>query len=221
MNKLNIGIIPDGNRRFAKENKISFFESYKLGSKKFEELLEFCLKKYKKEIKSLVFYVMSLDNFLKRKKEEKTLIFKLLVEYINNYLKNEEAKKDINLKLIGEKKYYSKELKELDKKLGNLNGKNKLEVYLAFIYSGRKEIENIAKNYNKNKKFRFEELLYYPYNLDIVIRTGKEKRISDFLNYQISYAEFFFLDKYWPEFSIKDFEKILKEFKKRKRNFGK
>jgi len=208
---LNIGIIPDGNRRFAKENNISFFESYKLGAKKFEELLEFCLEHLKDEINSLVFYVMSLDNFLKRNKEEKEFLMELLVKYLNKYLKDKNLIKNVSIKLIGEKEYYPETLKKLDKKLNSFSSKNKLKVYLAFIYSGKKEIENLIKNGK----------LYYPYDLDIVIRTGKEKRISDFLNYQISYAELFFLDKYWPEFSIEDFKNILKEFKNRKRNFGK
>ena len=136
-------------------------------------------------------------------------------------------KQNIRLKVIGTKNFSSKlnNLLKLSEKKTSKN--NKLQINLALNYGSKKEIINAIKTLNKNKKKITEKNLSK--NLftkdvpdpDLLIRTGNTKRLSNFLLWQIAYAEIFFEKKLWPDFNEKDYNKIIKKFKRIKRNFGK
>jgi len=222
---MNIGIIPDGNRRFARKNKISKEESYEIGLKRVKEIIEVSLDL---NIKNLVFYAFSYENFINRSSTEKKIIEKLILKALDSFIE-ENIYKKVNIFFIGEKEFYSNEIVKKIEKLNNLTNNSKenkkLNVFIAYIYSSKKEIKNLIKKLKDEKEIddkKIKENLYLPFDLDIIIRTSGEKRLSNFFLYQSAYAELFFIDKYWPEFTKEDFIKIIKEeFPKRKRNFGK
>lgn len=217
-----VAIIMDGNGRWAKKKNKPRSYGHKQGVKNIKNIVECCINK---NIKFLTLYVFSLDNW-KRSNKEVFFLFNLLENYLNkniNYL----IKKNIKLKFIGERKKLKKQLilkiKHVEKKT---NKNNILTLFLAFNYSAKFEICSAIKKILLEKKKvspnSISENLYtagVP-NPEILIRTGGHKRLSDFLLWQISYSEIFFLKKLWPDFKKKDFLNIINIFKKIKRNFG-
>ena len=140
---------------------------------------------------------------------------------------NELNKKDIKLKIIGEKKF-SKKLNKLLKLSEKKTSKNnKLQINLAINYGFKNELINAIKLLNKSKFIINEKnLAKFLHTKDIpdpelLIRTGNTNRLSNFLLWQLAYSEIFFVKKLWPDFNENDYKKILNQFKKIKRNFGK
>ena len=160
-------------------------------------------------------------------KVEIKYIFSLLDNYLNkNYL--ELKKKKISVKFIGEQNRLPLKIKKLINIYNNRNEKRpKLHINIAFNYSSKKELLNAFKCIKKKKlninektvnKTLYTKLFPDP---DLLIRTGGHKRLSDFLLWQISYTEIFFVKKLWPDFNSKDLSNILRNFKVIKRNYGK
>ena len=178
----------------------------------------------KNKIKYLTLFAFSTENW-KRPKSEINYLFKLLESFLKMKL-NEFHENDIKLKIIGEKKF-SKELNTLLKKSEKKTKRNsKLQINLALNYGSKNELVYAIKKLFKKKLLINEKNIsnnLYTSNIpdpDILIRTGNTNRISNFLLWQISYTEIFFSKKLWPDFKEKDFLKIIKKFKKIKRNFG-
>ena len=224
MNKPNhIAIIMDGNGRWGKNNYNSRLRGHQDGIKNIKSILNYCLNE---KIKNLTLYASSYDNLKKRNnKEIKNLYFlinKYLVENIYFFKKNK-----IKLKFIGEKNIPKKTRSIINnsEKETNIIGKN-LNLVIAFNYSSKKEILNAFKKTIKKKQIVTEKNLsknLYTSKFadpDILIRTGGFHRLSDFLLWQLSYTEFFFLDKLWPDFKVIDLRKIIKKYSSIKRNFG-
>ena len=171
-------------------------------------------------------FTFSSENW-KRPQYEINFLFNLLGEYFVKNLKK-VIDNGIKIKIIGNKSKLPRKIKNIinDTELKTKNNK-KILVQLALNYGSRYEIINAFKKIlkkNTNLTMRnFEKNLYTSTqpNPDILIRTGGQKRLSNFLLWQLSYTEMFFLDKLWPDFKEKDFNKILKDFIKIKRNFGK
>ena len=178
----------------------------------------------KNKIKFLTLYAFSTENW-KRPKKEVKYIFRLLEEFLKKKI-NEFHQNDIKLKIIGFKKF-SKKLNDLLLKAERLTKNNKqLQVNLALNYGSKSEIVNSLKLINKKKilinEANIKKNLFtheFP-DPDILIRTGDTKRLSNFLLWQLAYSEIFFEKKLWPDFTEKDYNKIIKEFKNVKRNFG-
>ena len=222
MNPLNhVAIIMDGNGRWGIKNKNSRNEGHKAGLGTVEKVIKQAIKF---NIKYLTFYTFSTENW-KRPKQEIEYLFKLLENFLKkkiNYLNNE----DIRLKVIG-KKNFSKKLNQLLKYTEKKTFKNKLlQINLALNYGSKDEIINAFRKL-KNKKLIINEKnlikFLYTKNIpdpDILIRTGNTMRLSNFLLWQIAYSEIFFVEKLWPDFNEQDFIKIIKKFRKIKRNFG-
>ena len=224
MNKINhIAIIMDGNGRWGKKRGKSRKFGHANGVKTIERIVKYSIKL---KIPILTFYTFSTENW-QRPKNEINFLFKLIDNYfikeISNLIQN-----DIKINIIGNIKKLPKKIRQrLRISMKKTRKCKKILVNIALNYGSKDEIINSVR-LMKNKKqsltnLNFEKNLYtkgLP-NPDLLIRTGGKKRLSNFLLWQLAYSELYFSDKLWPDFKNSDFNKILKDFKKVKRNFGK
>ena len=223
MNPLNhVAIIMDGNGRWGLKYKKSRNAGHKAGLDTVEKVIKETIKK---KIKFLTLYAFSTENWKRPKKEIKYL-FNLLENFLINKIE-ELHKQNIKLKIIGIKNFSSK-LNKLLKVSEKRTSKNtKLQINLALNYGSKSELINAFKKLQKNK-VRINERNIRKYLLtnnipdpDLLIRTGNTKRLSNFLLWQLAYTEIFFEKKLWPDFNENDYNKIIINYKKTKRNFGK
>ena len=223
MNQLNrVAIIMDGNGRWGLKNKNSRNAGHKAGLNTVEKIIK---ESIKQKIKYLTLYAFSTENW-KRPKKEIKFLFNLLENFLINKI-DDLDKQNIKLKIIGVKNF-SSELNELLNRSEKQTSKNnKLQINLALNYGSKFELINAFKNLKKsNDRINEKNLSKYLQTKDIpdpdiLIRTGNTKRLSNFLLWQLAYAEIFFEKKLWPDFNEKDFNKIIKKFENIKRNFGK
>ena len=224
MNSVNhVAIIMDGNGRWALKRGKSRNFGHQQGTRTIEKIVNYSIKK---KISYLTLFIFSSENWT-RPKNEVNFLFKLLENYFKRNLQK-VFRNGINVKIIGNRSELTKNLRKIIKLAENKTKKNnKILIQLALNYGSKNEIINSLKIINKKKQEitikNFEKNLYtsgFPYP-DILIRTGGQKRLSNFLLWQIAYAEIFFVNKMWPDFNNNDFQKILNKFKKIKRNFGK
>jgi len=217
-----VAIIMDGNGRWGVKHKQSRNAGHRAGLNTVDLIINHCINH---KIKFLTLYTFSSENW-KRPKAEITFLFKLLENFLQKKI-NEIIKKDIKLKFIGELNILPAQLQKLIKlsEKKTLNKKT-LQVNIALNYGSKIELINTIKKI-KQKKITINEKnidnnLYTKYlpNPDILIRTGNTHRLSNFLLWQLSYTEIFFEKKLWPDFTGKDFYKIINKFKNIKRNFG-
>ncbi|HJO76894.1 MAG TPA: polyprenyl diphosphate synthase [Pelagibacteraceae bacterium] len=217
-----VAIIMDGNGRWALQKGKSRNYGHQRGLRAIEKIVDYSIKK---KISYLTLFTFSSENW-KRPKKEVNFLFKLLENYFKkNLLK--VIKSGIKVKIIGNRSKLASNLRKIIKLVENKTKKNKkILVQLALNYGSKQEIINSLKIVNKKKQKvtikNFEKTLYtssFP-DPDILIRTGGQRRLSNFLLWQIAYTEIFFVKKMWPDFNNNDFQKILNEFKKIKRNFG-
>ena len=217
-----LGIILDGNRRWAKEKGLAVWEGHRRGVETTKKAINWA---QKKGIKTLTLFVFSTENW-KRKKKEIDFLMKLAGSAINNSLK-EIDKNRIRVRIIGEKTKLPKSLREQIAYIQELTKKNKAMVLnLALSYGGRAEIVEAVKNLIKKKvppekidEKAINENLWTS-DVDLIIRTGKEQRLSNFLLWQSAYSELYFCKKYWPEINEKDLDNALLAFSRRKRRYG-
>ena len=223
MNPLkHVAIIMDGNGRWGLKNRNSRNAGHKAGLKTVEKIIK---ESIKNKIKHLTLYAFSTENW-KRPKKEINFLFSLLENFLINRIE-ELHKQNIKLKIIGSKNF-SKNLNKLLISSEKKTSRNKqLQINLALNYGSKFELLNAFKNLQKNEdKISEKNLQKYlqTKNIpdpDLLIRTGNTKRLSNFLLWQLAYSEIFFEKKLWPEFNEKDYNRIIKNFKKIKRNFGK
>ena len=222
MNPLkHVAIIMDGNGRWGIKYKNSRNAGHKAGLKTVEKIIKETIQQ---KIQYLTLYAFSTENW-RRPKEEIKFLFKLLENFLINKI-NDLHKQNIKLKIIGNKKFSTKLNNLLNKAEKKTFTNNKLQINLALNYGSKTEILNAVKKLIKNKETINEKNLnknMQTKNIpdpDILIRTGNTKRLSNFLLWQIAYSEIFFEKKLWPAFNKNDFRKIIKRYKKIKRNFG-
>ncbi len=220
MNKLNhVAFIMDGNGRWGKKRgKGRNFGHYQ----GVETVKKIVTSSIKLNIPIITLYVFSSENW-KRPKYEINYLFQLIKTYFTKEIKN-IIKQGVKINIIGELNKLSSDLKLILKKTSLITKKNKkITVNLAVNYGSKTEI---LKAFKKNKKAlnikNIERNLYTQLmpNPDILIRTGGRQRLSNFMLWQLAYTELFFLNKLWPDFNGKDLEKIIKKYKKIKRNYG-
>jgi undecaprenyl diphosphate synthase len=223
MNPLNhVAIIMDGNGRWGLKNKNSRNEGHKAGLKTVEKIIKETINQ---EIKYLTLFAFSTENW-NRPKKEINYLFNLLESYLSNKIERFN-KKNIKLNIIGTKNFSKKLNKLLNLSEKKTAHNTTLQINLALNYGSKFEIINAIKKINKNNdKINEKNLSKYLETKNIpdpelLIRTGNTKRLSNFLLWQLAYAEIFFEKKLWPDFNEKDYVKIIKKFKKIKRNFGK
>ncbi|MFW6013611.1 MAG: polyprenyl diphosphate synthase [Nanoarchaeota archaeon] len=226
-----IGIIMDGNRRFSKRLMMKPWKGHEWGAEKVKKVLEWC-KDY--GIEELTLYSFSYQNFNRSKKE-----FDHLMDiFIKNFreLKNKSdklAENGIRINVIGRTWLFPEELQKEIKDIMELTKENsEYTINFAMAYGGQEEIVDATKkiaervkegnlNIDDINKEIFSESLYMKNEPDVIIRTGGEKRSSNFLPFQSAYSEWFYIEKMWPEFEKEDFAEIIDTFSIRKRRFGK
>ena len=223
MNPLNhVAIIMDGNGRWGIKYKNSRNAGHKAGLKTVEKIIKETIKN---KIDYLTLYAFSTENWKRPKKEIKYL-FNLLENFLLNEIE-ELHKQNIKLKILGVKNFSSKLNKLLRSSEKKTSRNSKLQINLALNYGSKLELINAFKKLQKNR-IKINEKNIRKYLLtnnipdpDLLIRTGNTKRLSNFLLWQLAYTEIFFEKKLWPDFNEKDYIKIIKNFRKIKRNFGK
>ena len=223
-----IAIIMDGNRRWAKSNNHSLLEAYEKGLETLNDTINNFIKL---KIKYLTVFGFSTENWSRSKKEISFLI-KLFDKFLDKAISEVEGN-EIRIKFIGDLEVFSKKIKEKASLLSKLtNKKKKLTLTVAVNYGGRQEILIAVKKYltdHLNKNFKsiknlndFEKYLFN-YNfpkIDLLIRTGGEKRLSNFMLWHLAYTELIFLDQMWPDFNLHLLDNSINEFISRKRKFG-
>ena len=222
MNPLrHVAIIMDGNGRWGLKNKNSRNAGHKAGLKTVEKIIKETIKN---KIKHLTLYAFSTENW-KRPKKEINFLFSLLESFLKNRI-NDLHRQNIKLKIIGNKNFSIKLNKLLNDSEKKTSKNKKLQINLALNYGSKFELINAFKNLEKNKD-RINEKNLQKYlqtknipDPDLLIRTGNTKRLSNFLLWQLAYSEIFFEKKLWPDFNEKDYNNIIKNYKKIKRNFG-
>ena len=223
MNPLNhVAIIMDGNGRWGLKYRKSRNAGHKAGLITVQKIIKSTIKN---KINFLTLYAFSTENW-KRPKSEVDYLFSLLQNFLTTKI-DQLHNQNIKLKILGNKKFSPKLNRLLnfsEKKTAN----NKiLQLNLALNYGSKFELVNAFKNLKKYKKTVNEKNLenyLQTKNIpdpDLLIRTGNTKRLSNFLLWQLAYSEIFFEKKLWPEFNEKDYNRIITNFRKIKRNFGK
>ena len=219
MNKLNhIAFIMDGNGRWGKRKK----KGRNFGHLKGVDTVKSVVKNsIKLKIPFLTFYVFSSENW-KRPKQEIFFLFKLIQNYFSKEISNINNQ-GIRINILGEFRKLPFNIKSILRKTIQRTRKNKkIVVNLAINYGSKKEILNAIKKMKKVSVKNFEKNLYTKKmpDPDILIRTGGHQRLSNFMLWQLAYAELFFLKKLWPDFNYSDLKQIINKYKKSKRNFG-
>ena len=222
MNPLNhVAIIMDGNGRWGLKYKSSRNEGHKAGLNTVEKIIK---ESIKQKINFLTLYAFSTENW-NRPKKEINYLFNLLENFLSKKIEDLN-KKNIKLNIIGNKNFSKKLNKLLNYSEQKTSKNTTLQINLALNYGSKFEILNAVKKLKKsNDKINEKNLSKYLQTKNIpdpelLIRTGNTKRLSNFLLWQLAYAEIFFEKKLWPDFNEKDYIKIIKKFKKIKRNFG-
>ena len=220
MNKLShVAFIMDGNGRWGQKKKKGRNFGHINGVKTVKKIVEASVKI---KIPIVTFYVFSTENW-KRPKSEINFLFKLIINYFKNELNN-IISNGIKLNIIGRIDKLPAKLRSPLKKAIQVTKKNKkIIVNLAINYGSKDEIIYAIKKIKKAVNINAVEKNLFTKNLadpDILIRTGGHKRLSNFMLWQLAYAEIYFLDKLWPDFNSIDLKNIIKNFKKIKRNYG-
>lgn len=221
-----LAIIPDGNRRWAKEMGYSLKKGYEI-SGNYERLKQLYLKCQEFGIKTFSFWALSTDNLEKRDSNEKEIVFKIVSRGLDEIKKDSEENK-LKFIHIGRKdrlpKYIIDKIKELE--LLTINNKG-MNLVLGMDYGGRDEIVTaVNKAVEVGKKVDEKEFgrLLYTKELpdpDLVIRTGGEKRLSGFMPFQTTYSEIIFMDEYFPRLTPEMIKEAIMDFSKKERRFGK
>lgn len=230
MEKLNhVAIIVDGNGRWAKERGKTRSEGHLEGSKMLERIILHTARTT--DIKVLSLYVFSTENF-KREKKEVDYLMNLFIKWFEKSRKK-YTKENIKIVFSGRKEPLDEKVYEKMRKLEDETKNNTgLIVNFCLNYGGRAEIVDACKNISKKvqedqlKIAEITEELFSKHlykdlpDVDFMIRTSGEQRISNFLLWQLSYAEFLFVDTYFPDFDEEEFDKALNKYYQRDRRFG-
>ncbi|MFT4313405.1 MAG: polyprenyl diphosphate synthase [Candidatus Woesearchaeota archaeon] len=225
-----VGIILDGNRRYAEKNGLPDREGHKKGAKKLTEILPFFADT---TITTLTLYVFSTENFSRSKEEVQNLLDLVSTYCTSSKFFAQLQKYDTYVKIAGDLELFPEDIQQ---KVKSIEERTKdftsRRLYLCFGYGGRQEIlrgmkkmfftlQNSQKDIESITENDFEQCLDVPHSPDLIIRTGGAKRMSNFLPWQSVYSEWFFLPVLWPEITQTDIQQVLDEFAARKRNFGK
>ena len=225
MNKIpqHLGIIMDGNRRWAKAHGLPAFEGHRAGVKVLKRIIKHC---QKRGIENLTVFAFSTENW-QRSSREVSFLMTLCQKVINHDLRD-LARDGIRIRIIGQKEMLPRGVVNSLAKTESETKDNKgMILNVALSYGGRAEIVSVVKDI-VGKRIPIEKIteatiaqnLWTP-DLDLLIRTGQEQRLSNFLIWQSAYAELYFSEKYWPDFTEEDLDKALEDFAARSRRHGK
>ncbi len=232
---MHIGVIPDGNRRWARKMGLSITEAYRVGSDKVEDFLDWSLDF---GIKIVTVYVLSTENFYRRSRLELELLYRLLKEKIIKIRNDKRVHRHkIKVKVIGRTWLLPEDVRrEIALTEEYTASYSNHYLNLAVIYGGRQEVVDAVKkllvdinsrkigisDLDENTLLKYLYVGDEPYpEPDLIIRTGGEHRISNFLLYETAYSELYILNKYWPEITKDDLKETLDDYARRERRFGK
>ncbi len=217
-----VGIIMDGNRRWAKERGLPVALGHRAGYKKLKEVV---LWAKEAGVCDVVVYAFSTENWARNKKEVETLM-----KLFGVVLKQKDIfkKQKIRVRCIGQTERFSDEIKKNIKEMEDATKEHKgMNLFIALSYGGRAEIVSAVNRMltEKVKNISEKEFSGFLWTADIldpdlIIRTGGERRLSNFLPWQSVYSELFFTDTYWPAFTKREFKSILAEYGKREKRKG-
>lgn len=219
-----IAFIMDGNRRWARENNLSTTDGHYHGLKAMKEIIKECIKR---EIKNISFFCFSIENW-KRNEHEIQFLMKLIAREINN-TRFEDWLINNNVKLVWngtEDNLNSKLIQKIKNLMLLTANNNRTKLQLCFNYGSQQKIVETINDIKKTKNKITMECFWTFLDrhqmgpVDLLIRTSGEKRISNFLLFEIAYAEIIFNKKYWPDYKAEDFENDLQEFYRRQRRYG-
>lgn len=221
-----VAIIMDGNGRWAKQRGLPRTAGHKKGA---DQVRTIALEANRLGIKKLILYAFSTENW-KRPEDEVSYLCKLPGLFFSKFI-NELMEKNIRVTFAGELEKFPKETQEVIRKAIDRTRENTgLELCLAINYGARREILSAMQKYaqqvntglreNDLREEEMKEYLFVPEDVDLLIRTSGEERISNFLLWQIAYAELIFTKKAWPEFNEADLDACLQEYDQRDRRFG-
>ena len=217
----------DGNRRWAKKRLLPAALGHASGAKRVRAVVESCIRS---QISHLSLFAFSTENW-RRPQEEISVLMGLFASYLQKEV-NEMEENGVRLKVVGDKSKFSLELQELIQRAETQTQHNdKLTLRVAANYGGRWDMVQAAKSWQlHNPDLNFASLTEEGLaahlstadapEMDLLIRTGGESRISNFMLWQAAYAEMFFIDALWPDFTVKQFNEALEWFSKRDRRFG-
>jgi len=222
-----IGIIMDGNRRWAVKRGLTPTLGHEAGVKALMEIVEHCLDL---GVETLTVYALSTENWRKRAKQEVKGIFELLIRMVRDK-KQEYGRKGVKMAILGDFQAFPRKVaRAIQEMLSIVKEKERLKLNIALNYGGRDEILRAVKRIVNQKipakkidEKTFSKFLYTngEKDPDLIIRTGGETRLSNFLLWQMSYAELYFTDTLWPDFSPRRLDQAIREYQERQRRFGK
>lgn len=222
-----IGIIMDGNRRWAAKKGLTPTEGHEAGARALEKIVNHCLEL---GVKTLTVYALSTENWRKRTKEEVRGIFNLLIRVVKEK-KEEYKRKGIKVAVLGDFQAFPRKVVKAIKEILKIVKKHeRLKINLALNYGGRDEILQAVRKIiaerippEKLNEENFSRFLYTngEPDPDLIIRTGGELRLSNFLLWQISYSELYFTDILWPDFTPQELDRAIADYQRRQRRFGK
>ena len=221
-NPKHIAVIMDGNGRWAQKRKMPRSFGHAKGLNSVQKIIKYAIKY---EIDALTLYAFSTENSKRPKKEIEQLILlfdKSITQESDNIVEN-----NIVLRILGDISFFPKILqKKINDLLDKCKNNNGLKLNIALNYGSQKEIVNAANRALKNKqKITVNDIEKYLYtvnlpNVDLLIRTGGEKRVSNFLLWQLAYSELYFVNKLWPDFNEDILIDALYSYQRRNRRFG-
>ncbi|OUU79234.1 MAG: di-trans,poly-cis-decaprenylcistransferase [Gammaproteobacteria bacterium TMED78] len=225
-----IAIIMDGNGRWAKQRSLPRKSGHKAGINPTRDVIKFCMKR---KIKTLTLFIFSTENW-SRPMDEINWIMELFLSTLKSEI-DELHKQGVRLRFIGDMSSLNEQIKMSISNAEKLTvNNNNMNLVLAISYGGRQDILSASKKIIKKSKsddtffpeisediFESELMTTLLPNVDLLIRTGGEKRVSNFLLWQIAYAEIYFTDILWPSFTEKDLDEALIFYSNRERRFGK
>ena len=223
-NLSHIAFILDGNKRWAKKNKLSNLDGYKAGFEKIKIIVDHC---YNKNILNLTLFALSSENF---KRPSINILYEIIYNNFSNLIDDLTEKKDIKINIFGNKDNLPSKILKIFERAENLTKNNKsLNLNIAFNYGFRDEIKYVLENFKNNfETFNLEDSnkirsLFYLGNIpdpDILIRTGGYQRLSNFIMYNLIYTEMFFSETLWPDFTSDELDEIIDKFVNTKRTYG-
>lgn len=217
MNLKHVAVIMDGNGRWAKAKGKNRTYGHAEGAKRIKDILSFCKKD---NIKYLTLFAFSCENF-NRPISEVMFLFQLLAKYLTKENANKFNEQKVRFHWIGFSANLPKQLVTKLRKFEEITSENDdFHLTIAFNYGGIQDLEQAAKNTCEYKSIKEKLMTNFLPPVDLLIRTGNEKRISNFLLYDLAYAEIIFEEVMWPEYNETTWNKNISEFNNRKRRFG-
>ncbi len=216
---IHIGVIPDGNRRWAKKHNKPVWWGHQAGAQKIEQFLEWCMDW--PQIKQISIFALSTEN-LNRPEWERAKLWQIYKQKFTQMLNDDRIKNNgIRVHIVGDRGLWRPDIKDVVKELVQATkGYSKHVLNILLAYGSRFEINQAIKKAIKRPVRTIDKILLVPQPLDLVIRTGGQHRLSNFMLYQASYAEIYFTPTLWPAFTKAEFDRIMRWYFRQQRKFG-